>query len=87
MAPMNETVHIELIIISLHYVFLNESIVIILLKTIDSLMCIWDCGFVHNLINECAEMEGVLGSFYQECQDLFTILCVPRLLGSFYQPR
>jgi len=50
-------------------VFLNESVVIILLKTVDSLMYIWDCGFIHNPINECAEMEGVE---YQDCQDPFT---------------
>jgi hypothetical protein len=47
-------------------VFLNESIVIILLKTVDSPMCIWDCGFVHNLIDECAEMEGVEHQDYQD---------------------
>jgi hypothetical protein len=47
------------VIISLHYAFLNESVGIILLKTVDSLMCIWDCSFVHNLIDECALMEGM----------------------------
>jgi hypothetical protein len=33
-----------------------------LLKTVDSLMRIWDCGLwtlVHNLIDDCVGMEGI----------------------------
>jgi hypothetical protein len=29
-----------------------------LLKTVDSLMCIWDYGVIHHLIDDCAGVEN-----------------------------
>jgi hypothetical protein len=46
-------------------VFLNKSVIVILLKTVNSLICIWDFGNSHNLTDDCPEVdkEG------QDCQD------------------
>jgi hypothetical protein len=54
------------VIISLHYVFVNKSVTIILLKTVDSHMCIWDCGNFNNLINDC---PGIEDEEYQDYHD------------------
>jgi hypothetical protein len=50
-------------------VLLHKSVFIILLKTVDSLMCIWDCGIIHNLVDECASIEE---EEYQDSQDPHT---------------
>jgi hypothetical protein len=41
--------------------FLNKFISIMLLKTVDSLMGIWDCGPIHNLV----DYAGVKAEEYQ----------------------
>jgi hypothetical protein len=42
---------------------LNKTLNIMLLNTVNSLMCIWDCGVIHHLIDDCA------GADYDEYQD------------------
>jgi hypothetical protein len=37
---------------------LNKALNIMLLKTVTSLMCIWDCGVIHHLIDDCAGAEN-----------------------------
>jgi hypothetical protein len=39
-------------------------------------MRIWNCGYVHNLIDECAEMKGVE---YEDCQD--PVITTPDICG------
>jgi predicted DNA-binding helix-hairpin-helix protein len=57
--------------ISSHYAFLNKSVCILLLKIVDSFMCKWDCGIIHNLINDYARAEE---EEYQEYQDPYANL-------------
>ncbi len=37
---------------------LNKALNIMLLETVNSLMCIWDYGVIHHLIDDCARAEN-----------------------------
>jgi hypothetical protein len=49
---LNKIVHIKLSLLHCIVYFLNKSGIILLLKTVDSLMGIWNCGTIHKLMND-----------------------------------
>jgi aromatic ring-opening dioxygenase LigB subunit len=46
------------IIISLHYVFLNKSITIILLKQLTHTITVWDYRVIHDLVDDYVRIKG-----------------------------
>lgn len=68
---LNKTVYKKLSLLHCIVCFLNKLGIILLLKTVDSLMGIWNCGIIHKLMNDGAGTEDREYQEYQDCLNLY----------------
>jgi hypothetical protein len=66
MTMTHDHIHINMKLYCIVLSFLKKFISIMLLKTMDSLIGIWDCGPIYNLVDDYASVEA---EEYQEYQD------------------